>query len=332
MNSPTQNNSYPRVADEMLVDTVDRFFAEHSTPERIQAAEGSMDRALFAASVEMGLTTIGIAESLGGSGGTLHDAAAVMYATGYHAVAAPVADVLAAALIGAVHGLSPAEGVTVALTGPRIPWWGVVDQVLWADGNAAAASLDVLSTGVNYAGEPFGVVESRDTLAFANDILALTRAAQMAGALQRVSELSVQYSVEREQFGKPIGKQQILQHYLAQMAGDAAAALGAVDNAVDVWRVSGTGSQFTLAVAAAKTVSGRMVSATNRNAHQLHGAIGYTDEHRLQYWTRRLWAWRDDFGTEVHWAAILGRALVSDGGRSLWPFVTSLPPALGSPT
>ncbi len=321
------NETTTRVADEMLVETVHRLFAEHSTPERMHAAEGGMDRSVFAASADMGLTSVGVSESLGGSGGTLHDAAAVMYATGYHAVAAPVADVLAAALIGAVHDIAPREGVTLAIAGQRVPWWGVADRILWADGSAAPATFDVVSTGINYAGEPFAVVEARTRLAFADDILALTRAMQMAGALQRVSELSVQYAVEREQFGKPIGKQQILQHYLAQMAGDASTALAAVDNAVDVWSVDGPSPRFALAVAAAKTVSGRMVAATNKNAHQLHGAIGYTDEHRLQYWTRRLWAWRDDFGTEVHWSAVLGRSLVAEGGKNLWAFVTSIPPA-----
>ncbi len=320
------NNTTARVADAMLVDTIDRLFAEHSTPERIHAAEGSMDKALFNASADMGLTSIGVSEDLGGSGGTVHDAAAVMYATGYHAVAAPVADVLAAALIGAIHDIAPTEGVTLALAGTRVPWWGAADRIVWAAGSAVPSSFDVVSTGLNYAGEPFAVVEARQQLAYADDVLALTRAMQMAGALQRVSELCVQYSIEREQFGKPIGKQQILQHYLAQMAGDASTALASVDNAVDVWSVDGPSPRFTLAVAAAKTVSGRMVAATNRNAHQLHGAIGYTDEHRLQFWTRRLWAWRDDFGSEIHWSAVLGRSVVAEGGRSLWSFVTSIPP------
>jgi acyl-CoA dehydrogenase len=69
------------------------------------------------------------------------------------------------------------------------------------------------------------------------------------------------------------------------------------------------------------------VGPTNKNAHQLHGAIGYTDEHRLQLWTRRLWAWRDDFGTESQWGAELGADVLRGGGGALWPVVTSLPAA-----
>ena len=328
------SNSTARVADEMLVETIDRLFADHSTPERIHAAEGSMDRSVFDAVTEMGLTTIGVPESLGGSGGTLHDAMAVVCATGYHAVAAPVADVLASALIGAIHNVAPGEGITLAVSGNRgapncrVPWLPVADRIVCADGSAEASTVTIQSSGVNYAGEPYAVIEQRVGLAYAGEVLALTRAAQMAGALQRVSELCVQYAMEREQFGKPIGKQQILQHYLAQMAGDAATAMASVDNAVDVWSHDGASPRFIRAVAAAKTVSGRMVAATNRNAHQLHGAIGFTDEHRLQFWTRRLWAWRDDFGTETEWGAVLGRELVADGGSDLWDFVTSIPPTL----
>jgi acyl-CoA dehydrogenase len=326
MNMTTAQPS-TRSADELLVETVDRLFAEHSTPERIHAAEGSLDRGVFTAASELGLLAIGVDESLGGSGGSLYDAAAVMVASGYHAVAAPVADVLAAALIGAFHSMEPQEGVTVAVAGRRVPWLPAADRVIWAAGSSVVESLTTTGGGKNYAGEPFAYLDGKQPLAFADETMALTRSLQIAGALQRVSELCVQYAMEREQFGKPIGKQQILQHYLAQMAGDAATALAAAENAVDVWSTAGPGPQFARAVSAAKAVSGRMVAVTNKNAHQLHGAIGYTDEHRLQFWTRRLWAWRDDFGTENEWAARLGRSLVDDGGHALWGFVTSLPPA-----
>jgi acyl-CoA dehydrogenase len=311
-------------ADELLIETVSRLFEEHCTPERTHAAEGGMDTVLWNAVVEMGLTSVGVPESLNGSGGSLHDAAAIMSATGYFAAAAPIADSLAAALVAAAHGYEVADGPVIAVTPRRAPWAGLAASVVTADGVSPAAGVS--SAGTNYAGEPYGRIEGKSA-AWAEEILALTRSLQMAGALQRVSELCVQYAMEREQFGKPIGKQQILQHYLALMAGDAATAQAAADNAVDVWAINGLGDEFRLAVAAAKTVSSRAVAMTNKNAHQLHGAIGYTDEHRLQFWTRRLWAWRDDFGTETEWGAVLGRSLAASGGSSLWPLVTSWPPA-----
>jgi acyl-CoA dehydrogenase len=317
-------------ADELLIETIHRLFEEHCTPERTGAAEGSMDASLWSAAYDMGLTVIGVPEELGGAGGTLHDAAAVMVATGYFAAAAPIADTLAASLVSAAHHQSVGAQPLVCVAGRKVPWAGVAQQVLTANNGdvqmTEASKLMVVSHGHNYAGEPFGVVDPLLVVPHAADLLALTRSLQIAGALQRVSELCVQYSTEREQFGKPIGKQQILQHYLAQMAGDAATAQAAADNAVDVFALLGPGPEFHLAVAAAKTVASRMVGVTNKNAHQLHGAIGYTDEHRLQLWTRRLWAWRDDFGTESQWGAVLGNAVLAARGAALWPFVTSLPP------
>jgi acyl-CoA dehydrogenase len=151
----------------------------------------------------------------------------------------------------------------------------------------------------------------------------------MAGALQQAVDLSVQYAQEREQFGRPIGRFQILQHYLAEMAGEAAAARAAVENAADVVASGAPAGDVTLAVAAAKACTGRAVGIINRLAHQLHGAIGFTDEHRLQYTTRRLWAWRDEHGTDAEWAAVLGRAVGRAGGDALWDRVTSWPPPVG---
>ncbi len=324
-------------ADDLLVETIDRLFAEHCTPERIAAAEaqGSYDHQLWEALEENGLTLVGVDENRGGSGGTLHDAAAIMKASGYHAAPVPLADSLVAARLmtqsssknsspdgGSLPGLG---GVNVALAGRRIPWFEQASGVM---GFSDPSILTIERVGKNYAGEPFVVLASVPPAdQNVREQLALARSIQMAGALQRVSDLCVQYAMEREQFGKPIGKQQILQHYLAQIAGEAVTAQAAADNAVDLMVVGVPGDEVTLAIAAAKVVSSRAVGTVNKLAHQLHGAIGYTDEHRLQLWTRRLWAWRDDFGTESEWGAVLGSALTSRGSSALWPLVTSWPPA-----
>jgi acyl-CoA dehydrogenase len=314
-------------ADELLVETIDRLLAEHCTPERIAAAEGAYDHALWSVLEESGLTLVGVAEDRGGSGGTLHDAAAIMVASGYHSAPVPLADSLVAARLTAEDGTLVSSGIQVAISGRRVPWFEQSSGVM---GFGDPSMLTIERTGTSYAGDPYVVLTSVPP---ANDVvkqqLALARSLQMAGALQRVSELCVQYAMEREQFGKPIGKQQILQHYLAQIAGEAVTAQAAADNAIDLMAVGADPVEITLAIAAAKVVSSRAVGSVNKLAHQLHGAIGYTDEHRLQLWTRRLWAWRDDFGTESEWGAVLGTALAGRGGPALWPLVTSWPPAVG---
>ena len=53
------------------------------------------------------------------------------------------------------------------------------------------------------------------------------------------------------------------------------------------------------------------------------GAIGFTHEHSLHRLTRRLWSWRDEFGTESHWSRELGRAVLASGADALWPTITA---------
>ena len=57
-------------------------------------------------------------------------------------------------------------------------------------------------------------------------------------------------------------------------------------------------------------------------AHQVHGAMGFTYEHSLHHATRRLWAWREEFGNETHWATQLGHMVAERGADELWPFIT----------
>ena len=53
------------------------------------------------------------------------------------------------------------------------------------------------------------------------------------------------------------------------------------------------------------------------------GAIGFTREHILHRYTRRLWAWRDDFGNESEWAEQLGRRVIAAGADELWPMLAA---------
>ena len=57
-------------------------------------------------------------------------------------------------------------------------------------------------------------------------------------------------------------------------------------------------------------------------AHQIHGAIGYTEEHALHHFTKRIWSWQDEFGTELDWNRELGRAALSSPHDTFWHFIT----------
>ncbi|TVZ02294.1 hypothetical protein EAS64_26115 [Trebonia kvetii] len=148
---------------------------------------------------------------------------------------------------------------------------------------------------------------------------ALARAALMAGAARRALELSVGYAGEREQFGRPIGRFQAVQQHLAAMAGEVLLCTAAVEAAA--LALDG-GSGADVAVSAAKAVAGQAAGLVTSLAHQVHGAIGFTEEHPLRHATMRLWAWRDEAGNEEEWSAGLGQRALDAGAEGLWPLIT----------
>ena len=153
---------------------------------------------------------------------------------------------------------------------------------------------------------------------------AAVRAVQMTGALETVLDLSVRYSGERIAFGRPIAKFQAVQHNLARLAGEVAAALAASGSAAETLHSATEFDQSVLLeVAAAKIRTGEAVTEGAAIAHQVHGAIGWTSEHILQRFTRRMWGWRDDFGAESHWAVMLGDLAAEAGADALWPMLAA---------
>ncbi|MCB1685295.1 MAG: acyl-CoA dehydrogenase, partial [Pseudomonadales bacterium] len=81
--------------------------------------------------------------------------------------------------------------------------------------------------------------------------------------------------------------------------------------------------RFLLEVAAAKSRVGEAVGFVVETAHQIHGAMGYTHEHRLHHFTRRLWCWREEYGNERYWQALLGERVAARGADNLWSFLAS---------
>ena len=149
---------------------------------------------------------------------------------------------------------------------------------------------------------------------------ALARAVQMTAALEQVLAWTVQYAGERQQFGRPLGRFQAIQVELAEMAGEVTAVTALTDAAVQALRPRrGPSSR---AAAAAKVRAGAAVEVVARRAHQVHGAIGFTQEHRLHHLTRRLWAWRDEAGSELGWSRVLGAGLLAGGPDDLWTALT----------
>ncbi len=195
-----------------------------------------------------------------------------------------------------------------------------------------ARSDAAINTKLNTAGEPRDdlIFENAAPIATANlpshlndDVLwwggAMLRTAQIAGALEATMNLSIRYATERVQFGKPISAFQAIQHQLAQMAQQTGSSVVSAEAA---FTESNT-QLAALQIASAKICSAEAAGTVAAMAHAVHGAIGFTHEHALQQGTRRLWAWRSEFGNLGHWAQRLGGAVAKGGAPALWPAVTS---------
>jgi alkylation response protein AidB-like acyl-CoA dehydrogenase len=150
-------------------------------------------------------------------------------------------------------------------------------------------------------------------------LAALARSAQIIGALEAALGLTIAFAEQRVQFGRPLSKFQAIQHLLSEMGAETAAACAATNAAIATVR---RGAKLDdMATAVAKYRASMACSIVAEHAHQVHGAIGYTQEYSLARLTRRLWQWREDFGAESFWGNELGRAALADPAR-LWTKLT----------
>jgi len=154
--------------------------------------------------------------------------------------------------------------------------------------------------------------------------LAMTLAAKMAGALNAALELSVEYTRQRQQFGKPLSSFQAIQQQLAVFAEEAAAAdmaAAAAFRAADFALEEGGDAWFE--IACAKLRANQAARISTGIAHQVHGAMGFTAEYRLQHLTKRLWAWGSEHGNERTWADRIGARIAARGAAHFWPDLTA---------
>lgn len=156
----------------------------------------------------------------------------------------------------------------------------------------------------------------------ANDterLRALATTCQMAGAMSAALELTVQFARERQQFGKALSTFQAIQQQLAVFAEEVAATNMAAASAC---RARDRGpARFE--IAAAKLRANIAVGTVTSVAHQVHGAMGFTKEYKLQRLTKALWQWRSDHGNDRHWSDELGRIIARQRADGFWPALVS---------
>lgn len=333
------------------------FFERCTQQVMEDAEQGKWPEKLWSEITESGITRALLPEADGGADLGIADAMAVVRLAGYHTVPLPLAETMIAARLLSDAGLPVPDGPLVFAPDPpgagiqlkpvddgwlltgrcsRVPWGSAAVKVLTQahlDGRSVLICFDPtessVTRGANLAFEPRDNHELKE-VRIARDALieietkplvatlgALVRSQQLAGAMQRVLDMSVRYAGERIQFGRPIGKFQAIQQQLAVMAGHVAAGNAVAEAAADGW----LGDKREFFVAVAKSRAGEAAGEVAAIAHQVHGAMGFTREHPLHYATRRLWSWRDEFGNENSWQRYLGHQVLNLGADRLWPFL-----------
>jgi acyl-CoA dehydrogenase len=338
------------MTDPLLVQTAAEVFGRHSEPGP-----------LWTALAGTGLAGVGVPESVGGEGGEVADAVALLRLAGEHAAPVPLAEsALIAGWLLADAGLSVPAGDRPLTVAPGHPGdtasaspdgevAGVLERVPYAaDAGHVVALLPTggpervvavlpraayhVVPGTNLAGEPRDTVvihratpvtaAASVTAADLHRRGAATRAVLIAGALRHVLDLTTAYANNRIQFGRPISRFQAVGGLLARLAEETALA----EMAAHLAGAALADPDAAVDAVIAKSVAGRAAGAAARLTHQIHGAIGVTAEYPLQRYTRRLLSWRDEYGSDPRWEAELGAALLVTGSPAAWDTVTGTRP------
>jgi acyl-CoA dehydrogenase len=351
-------------SDNIVVETAEKIFADLADAQTINRDKaGAWKTPLWQALTDAGLPLAWVPEEYGGSGASLAEGFGVLGAAGRFAIAVPLAEtMLAGWLLAQATIASPDGEMTVAPASPRDRITLNPDGTLSGRARGvpfakAAKHIAVLASG--NGGTSIALVDAAKArieagLTLANDnsdivtfdkvepsaikpapkgfdqtalmlMGGVIRSLQIAGALESMLDISVRYSNERVAFEKKISKFQAVQHNLARLAGESAAALAAATSAADTLAntTSFDSDAVFLEAVAAKIRCAEAAEKGGAIAHQVHGAIGFTIEHILHRYSLRALSWRDDFGSESYWAVELGRRVAVRGADELWPLVAS---------
>jgi acyl-CoA dehydrogenase len=308
-----------------LAEPFGRILASVSSPAAVREIEaGGSAVQMWDSIAKSGFLDAVVDVSAGGAGLDLADMEPLFELVGAHAVPLPVIETIVARALLAKAGIEVPEGPIVLITSVAQPVLCamVASHALVDTGEqlllAEMSTLAPQAVGVHHALSAIVATPpaSGTSLPYPagglRPLAAALRAALIAGAAARLMDMSTNYCNERVQFGKPIGKQQALQHMLAVMAEDMvacriAAQLG-VSKGLDVPVAIAATAKATTSAAAAR------IAAT---AHAVHGAIGISEEYDLQLLTRRLHEWRLADGSEGYWATLLGQARLASPASSI---------------
>jgi alkylation response protein AidB-like acyl-CoA dehydrogenase len=318
------------------------FLVNEVTPERIRASwetESGRDDALWQQLTELGLVGITVPEALGGLGMDEVDFILLAQECGYVALPEPLVHtaLVAVPVVQALDGALAAEWLPRVAAGEARVIVGLADNLLVEDAHVADLLLLARDEGwyaltpgqytlrhnasvdpsrrlyaVEIAAGAAPVLEGEVGVALSREALdrgALGCAAQALGLAQRMVDLSVQYTADRQQFGRPIGSFQAVKHHMANVAVRLEYARAPVHRAA--FSVAQADPAAGRHVSHAKLAACEAANLAAKNSIQVHGAMGYTWEVDLQLFMKKAWALANTWGDAGFHKARLGDYLFS---------------------
>lgn len=333
--------------DQLLFqESVRDFLVNEVTPERIRSSwelESGRDPVLWQQIAEMGLSGITVPEEHGGLGMSELDFVLLAQECGYVALPEPLVHtaLVAVPLLKELGGDLAAQWLSKIATGEAKVVVGLEQNLLVED--AHTADLLILQKGTDlfsvtpdqvtlrhnesidpsrklYAvelNESVDPIASGDKAAARIDTAlnrgALGCAAQALGLAQRMIDITVAYTSERQQFGKPIGSFQAVKHAMANIAVRLEYAKAPVHKAA--YAISRCQDTASLNVSHAKLMACEAANLAAKNTIQAHGAMGYTWEVDLHIFMKKAWAMANTWGDAGFHKARVANYIFSDEAR-----------------
>lgn len=340
---------------DMIVDVVERMLKENVDKDLVDTVEqGRWAPEVWNMFKENEITAVAITEDNGGAGGDLEDLLNIVRLTGKYAAPIPFTETTLANYLLELTNLQVKDDLATymlsadqAYTLVNGKLTGEASQIPWARHSKYLVTLaesvegihlvevDLkqaeITPGTNLASEPrdtvkfnnldisqVSVVLSPDHIRTMKTLETAFQLARMTGAIDKINDLTVQYTKEREQFGRPIHRFQLVQQHIVQLAGETVVALAAFNNVTDALLAHCQNNE----TAYARIRFEEIIQTVATTSHQVHAAIGTTHEHSLHQYTRRLWSWRDE-GTNIsYWTDFVATQLLENSGNSLWAYLT----------
>jgi len=285
---------------ELLRETVAALVDKHASPAAVRqamASERGYDESLWKLLCEqVGATALVVPEELGGAGGKLADAAVVLEELGKALVPTPLLGTTLAelALLAAdephaevIERLAEGASIGTVVFDPGYVVNGdVADVVVAADGTRLTRWTTVTAHRVDTMDltRRLARVEAKDSADIGADPgladrAAILLAAEQIGAATKCLDLTVEYTKDRVQFGRPIGSFQALKHRMADLYVAVQSARAVVNDAI------AEPSQTSAALA--RVAASEAFSKVAAEAVQMHGGIAITWEHDIQLYFKR---------------------------------------------